>query len=55
MDLKLNFSKIEINGKETWKVTAYHQGKEFVGYGTSHDDALHDLMEQNIGEIIFPV
>ncbi len=54
MDLKLDLSKVEVHGKQTWRAIAYRQGKEFVGYGHTSDDAIHDLMEKNVGKIIFP-
>jgi hypothetical protein len=54
MDIKLDLSKVEIHGKQTWKAVAHHHGREFVGYGHTSDDAIHDLMEQNVGEFILP-
>lgn len=54
MDIKLDLSKVEIHGKQTWRAVAHHHGREFVGYGHTSDDAVHDLMEQNVGRFILP-
>ncbi len=53
MDIKMNLSKVEVHGKQTWRAVAYHHGREFIGYGHTSDDAIHDLMEQNVGKLIF--